>query len=685
MDFFEHQDRARKKTGLYLFLFGIAIFLIAVVIYFLLIWGMKMGTSDPAAAAQIAWVNPALFSGTLLGVVVIVLLGSVYKIHLLSSGGGKAVAEMLGGHLIPRHSTQRDERKLLNVVEEMAIASGVPVPEVYLLEDQAINAFAAGNTTSDAVVGVTRGCMEQLSRDELQGVVAHEFSHILNGDMRLNIRLMGLLHGILVIALIGYVFFRFSGSIARSTSRSRDKGAGMGLAGAVFITGLALYVVGYIGVFFANLIKSAVSRQREFLADASAVQFTRNPEGIAGALKKIGQSYGSKISDAHASEASHLFFASSLSGFWAGLFATHPPLPERIRAIEGLRAGMPSEPPKKYTAASAARENQQKADAAKSKPPLSPLPGVVIPGMPGVIPGDNALRDALGVSMLAAGAGHEQRRGALEQIAATAPEPQNHHLQFAAAYLDSLPGSIQTATTDPFAARAVILHLLLTGQNHSPADRDALAAQVADEPLLREFRTLAPDFESIALTSRLTLLDMCVPALKQLSPAQYKEFRSGVLKLISIDGQVDFLEFCLERTLVGHLDIFFQLTPPPRVEFYTLEAVGKDCQVLLSCLAHVGAGNVEGALAAYNDGWKALKISTGGGLLALDQCTIEALGNALDKLQRLSPPLKMQFLSSCSKVVLSNNQINDSEGELIRAYAENLGVPLPPMNVPPVV
>lgn len=672
MDFFEHQEKARKKTGFLVFLFAIAVFLIAVLIYFIIIAALKSG-QEPAAAAQVALINPPLFFGTLISVVLIVLLGSAYKIKMLSSGGGKTVAEILGGQLIPRHSKEPDERKLLNIVEEMAIASGVPVPEVYVLEDPAINAFAAGNSPSDAVVGVTRGCMQTLSRDELQGVIAHEFSHILNGDMRLNIRLMGVLHGILIIALIGFVFFRFSGSMARSAGRSRDKGASGGIAAGLFMAGLSLYIVGYVGVFFANLIKSAVSRQREFLADASAVQFTRNPGGIAGALKKIGQSHGSRISDSHASEASHLFFASSLSGFWSGLFSTHPPLQERIRAIEGLNANSVDETPKRYTAASAARENAQRKEKNPAKASGSALPPI-LPGFPG----DNALRDTLGVSMLAGAASVSERRESLEQFA-SATEPQSHHLQFATDYLESLPEAIITASTDPFAARAMVLHLLLTGQKHSSSKKESLVAQVADEPLLREFCTLSPDFESIELSRRLTLLDMCIPALKQLSPAQYKDFRKMILKVIEIDGEVDFLEFCLERTVLRHLDIFFKISPPARVSFYSLEATSKDCQVLLSALAHVGAPDIDQALVAFNAGWNELGITNGGGLLSLDKCTIASLGEALDKAVSLSPPLKKQFLQGCTRVVLSNNQINDFEAELIRAYAENLDVPLPPL------
>ena len=214
----------------------------------------------------------------------------------------------------------------------MAIASGTPTPPVYMMQEEpGINAFAAGFTPSDAVVGVTRGCVGQLSRDELQGVIGHEFSHILNGDMRLNIRLMGVLFGILVVGLIGSILLRSSlyGSALQSRS-SRGNSTQV-----LLIIGGVLMLVGFIGTLVGNLIKASVSRQREFLADASAVQFTRNPSGIAGALKKIGGfEAGSEMMNPHAPESSHMFFGRAVSSGFNSLFATHPPLEERIARLD---------------------------------------------------------------------------------------------------------------------------------------------------------------------------------------------------------------------------------------------------------------------------------------------------------------------------------------------------------------
>jgi Zn-dependent protease with chaperone function len=323
MDFFGHQEAARRRTKWLVFYFAAAIACIIAALH----------AAFCAFAGQ-QWDNWELLGATAAGVLAVVAVGSLVKIAELAKGG-RAVAEMLGGAPVNTATRNPSERRLLNVVEEMAIASGMAVPQVYVLDDAAINAFAAGYGARDAVVGVTRGCMEQLTRDELQGVVAHEFSHILNGDMRLNIRLIGLLNGILFLAVVGGVLMRIAAHSRGGRSRN-DKGGGS-IVMVVIAAGLALYLVGWIGVFFGKLIKAAVSRQREFLADASAVQFTRDPNGIAGALEKIG-GVGSRLGSPRAQEASHMFFGNGLAESWFQLFATHPPISERVSRIRGIQA-----------------------------------------------------------------------------------------------------------------------------------------------------------------------------------------------------------------------------------------------------------------------------------------------------------------------------------------------------------
>jgi len=288
MNFFQSQDHARKTTGRLVFFFILAIVSLILLTNILVMF--SLGFIDPEALSSDTipvdflrdGFNWDMFLAISAGVVLLITMGSLFKMSSLSSGG-TAVAEMLGGKLLIDGNSDSNVKKVLNVVEEMAIASGTPVPPVYLLEgENGINAFAAGFKPGDAVIGVTRGCIDKLSREQLQGVIAHEFSHILNGDMRLNIRLIGILHGILLLGLAGYFILR-SGSHSAGRRSSRDGGAG----GIIFL-GIGLLVIGYAGTFFGNLIKAAVSRQREYLADASAVQFTRNPDSIAGALKRIG-------------------------------------------------------------------------------------------------------------------------------------------------------------------------------------------------------------------------------------------------------------------------------------------------------------------------------------------------------------------------------------------------------------
>ncbi len=332
MDFFQQQDAARRNTSYLVAVFILAVLVIIVLLYavigLFITYLTLEGGGDPAEVL----LNPALLLGVPVGVIAIVGLGTGYKVVQLAATGGGGVASSLGGRLLPPDATDPVERKILNVVEEMSIASGVPVPDVYLLDrDASINAFAAGWRSDAAVVGVTRGAVERLTRDELQGVMAHEFSHVLNGDMRLNLRLIGIVHGILVIGLIGYYIMRVTGRGAVYRSSNRRNNAGGQLA--MLALGAAIFVIGYAGMFAARLIKAAVSRQREYLADASAVQFTRNPDGIAGALSKIGgASEGSRLASPNVEQASHLLFAQGLS--LSSLLATHPPLRERIRRLQ---------------------------------------------------------------------------------------------------------------------------------------------------------------------------------------------------------------------------------------------------------------------------------------------------------------------------------------------------------------
>lgn len=325
-DFFAAQEAARSRSRHLVALFLTAVVGLIVAIYSAVTALMIFGNDGKGP-----WWDADVFFWTAGITALIVGVASMGKMMSLRAGGG-SVARSVGGRLVDALTQNPDERRLLNIVEEMAIASGVPMPEVYVLDEEAgINAFAAGFTMQDAAVAVTRGCLQNLNRDELQGVIAHEFSHILNGDMRLNIQLIGLVFGLLVLAIVGQFALRvafYSGG-----GRRRNNKDGAAFIAVIAGLGLIFYVAGWVGVLFGRLLQSAVSRQREFLADASAVQFTRNPGGLVGALRKIGGA-GSRVANPHSQDIAHLFFANGLKMSWWGLFATHPPLEARIRALD---------------------------------------------------------------------------------------------------------------------------------------------------------------------------------------------------------------------------------------------------------------------------------------------------------------------------------------------------------------
>ena len=449
MDFFESQDSARRNTGRLILLFGLAVISLILITNFLvmLIFGF-LSTEMTSVGALTPWqFNWQVFAMVGALVAAVIILGSLYKIVSLS-GGGARVAEMMNGRLLVAGTGDLFERRLMNVVEEMAIASGTPVPPVYVLEEAGINAFAAGYSPSDAVIGVTRGAIETLNREQLQGVIAHEFNHILHGDMRINIRLIGILHGIMVLGIIGYYLMR--GSSVRS--RSKD-------SGGVVMLGLGLLVIGYVGTFFGNLIKAAVSRQREFFADASAVQFTRNPQGIATALMRIGQhSQRSYMMHPSSPEISHALFEESTHSALSGLYATHPPLEKRISAILPDWDGSMDLPPEAHhDPVQGEGETQSAAGVAARLKSPGALTGVLV-------------ADAL-----------------LNQIG----NPSPMHLAYAEDLLARLPSVWIEAAREPSASRAVVYLLAMAPEDPTRRRQFSLQQDAADVGVLAEVERLA--------------------------------------------------------------------------------------------------------------------------------------------------------------------------------------------------
>jgi Zn-dependent protease with chaperone function len=619
MDFFSAQEAAKKKTALLIAYFLLAVAFIIAGVYAALLFAWTYYDDRLKGL----W-HPDLFLYTALGVAVVVLTGIITK-SLALSKGGEAVATLLGGVPLNPNTDDPDERKLFNVVEEIAIASGLPVPRAFILrEEKGINAFAAGIKTSDAVVAVTEGCLHHLNRDELQGVIGHEFSHILNGDMRLNVRLMGIIFGIFMIASIGR-------AILRSGARTRPRSSGKKGGGAwpVLLAALMILAIGYIGVFFGRLIQAAVSRQREFLADASAVQFTRNPPGLAGALKKISNhTEGSRLVNPHAEEASHFFFSAFRKSFFSGWLSTHPPLEDRIQRLEPFFR-----------------------KSVEQDRPEMPAPRL----------------------------GEERVHIAPAGFVATVGSPEPQNLSNAETLMIDLPPLVKEASHEPFGARALVSCLLLSQEGRERKTQLDWLQIHADAGVLREVSLLMPVIDRIGRGHRLPLAEMAMPALKTLSPQQYQTFRRMVQSLVEADKKVSLFEYALHRMLVRHLDGFFAKKKPEHGTYHAVEALEKEAFLLLSTLAWTGNHKREAAQEAFRHGLAQLKVQRKISLVEKEKCTFQALDAGLERLGRATPALKKKLLMACVACVSHDQWVSLDEFELLRAVADSMDLPIPPV------
>ncbi len=672
MDFFARQDHARRQTVRLIVLFAISVAVIIVAVYAVAVLIMQGGGQAHGrhAAVPIDFWDPGLFLAVALGTIVVISLGSLYKVSELAAGG-EVVAHMMGGRLVDPQTTDLAERRLLNVVEEMALAAGISVPPVYVLDNEpSINAFAAGFRPTDAVVAVSRGCLQYLTREELQGVLGHEFSHVLNGDMRLNLRLMGIVYGILVLSIIGYFVMRSAGWIGGS-SRDSDDRRGDNRA-AFFFIGLALYILGYLGVLLGNIIKAAISRQREFLADASSVQFTRNPASLASALKKIGGlAAGSRIRDAHAHEISHMFFGDAFAGSLFNLFATHPPLDERIRALDPNFDGAypPTEP---LPDAGKAPAGSQATLAARWS----------AAGAPAALSTQDAALAAMasGLGPRTAPPTERQVSTDRDRIVGQVGSPRGEHLQHAERLVAGLPAAVVQAVREPYAARGVIFALLLSRENEATRNWQwqLLQAQI-EPPLVRVVQQLSASLDALPAENRLSVVDMTIPALKRLSPAQYRAFRQVVENLTAADGKVDLFEFCLRVILLGCLDVQFGVRPPPAVRYKSISAVAQPAIVILSSLAYAGQSRADDIQRAFRAGTHDLLGEVP--ILSPQQCTFDNFDAALGQLAQASPTVKRAVLQAVVACIAADGKMTIVENELLRAVAAALACPLPPVPV----
>ncbi len=628
MNFFEAQERARKASRALVWWFILSVVGVIVVMYLLAMFLWQLNSSNPQGiyhateTAQLVWWDPVIFVWVSAIVGGVIMTGSLVKLVQLSAGG-KVVAQDLGGRQVEPNTTDLQERRLLNVVEEMAIASGLPVPGVWIMdEEQGINAFAAGTDPTNAVIGVTRGTLERLTRSELQGVVAHEFSHILNGDMKLNMRLMGWIFGLVMLSMLGRVMlesFRF-------IRGSRDSKAG-GIILALVVVGLAVWLVGSIGIFFARLLQAAISRQREYLADASAVQFTRDSGGISGALKKIGgfAEHG-RVRSPKAMEARHMFFAGSGLG---SLMATHPPLDKRIRAIEPQWNGVMLE---------------GEADPVRAA----------------------EFAGAMGVSgTLERGS----RRGSIDSWG----ESGRLDRQVGVAIREDLRLGNATSFSKQDAKALVLGLLVAADEDQRQTASRILKESGLDEEAVAEVIVRSAELEGYDFSRKLALVDLSLSWLRKMSRPEAREFVAASQALIEANGEVNLFEFMLQKVLERHVLIGLGLKQVPVVRFRKIEDLERELADLLSVFAALAGGGavIDQAAAEYRAHTEMDLPRHAAGL--------QEVSTALAEMDAATPLVKQRILRLCGLVVTDDGHVADQEMELLRATAEAIGAPIPPL------
>lgn len=633
MNFFDAQDRAKRLSRWLVIVFAVATIIIVAAVT------LVVGTATFFLTESRGGFDPSFLVGVAVVTTVFIVGASSYKVARLTAGGGRVAVDM-GGTLVSADAGDPLRRRLRNVVEEMSIASGVPVPEIYVLESESgINAFAAGFTPGDAAIAVTRGTLETLNRDELQGVIAHEFSHILNGDMRLNIRLMGVLFGIVVISLIGRTVLR---SGTRASYMSNRRGLSQPI---VIVIGLGLTMVGWAGVFFARMIKAAVSRQREFLADASAVQFTRQTDGIANALKKIGgYSQHSFFRAADPEEISHMLFARGQTRI-ASMFATHPPLIERIRQLD------PS-----FNEADYPRPDPGARNEAEAMQQMS-------------------VHEAGLGAALAAGNVAELSRPIREAIG----DPQAKHVDFAQRLRQSVPADLYDAAHSHEFSYLLAVALAMHPEDAVSAKQAGLVREILGsdraEIVLRFHRQLV----SIGPAYRLPLLEISFPTLK-LRPKEHIDFLLQlVTRLIETDGHVDLREFCYYRILSSQLAQ--AMAPGSRPRRRSSKSAMRSAAVqLIRILADQGNKDPDAAESAYRAGIAAFGDWASKLVPDIDpKLTVTTLDQSLDTLAALNSRGRQRLIEAVSLCISRDGRLSIAESELLRAVCASLDCPLPPV------
>ena len=650
MNFFEAQHQARKQSKRLVLLFVLAVLAIVAAIDLVVVAALLANNEDAAAGLTLGESlrqHTGLLLVVSLAVAGVIGLASLFKVGTLRSGGA-VVAQSLGGTLVSAETTNPHHRRLRNVVEEIAIASGVPVPEIYVLEQESgINAFAAGYTPADAAVAVTRGALEKLKRDELQGVIAHEFSHILNGDMRLNIRLMGLLFGILVIGLIGR-------KILEGMRHARDSKGTV----PIFLIALAVMIIGYVGVFFGRWIKAGVSRSREFLADASAVQFTRQTTGLAGALKKVGGlPEGSKIENPEVEEVSHMLFGPGMN--FSSMFSTHPPLLDRIHRLDK------SFKPEQFAAI--AKQWSQPVDVLAMDAELGLDGGLGLVASTPAAKSPPPLPDARGDIAV-------QPRQVVNQVGA----PKQDDFTTADTIQNRIPPLLLEAARAQRSADRVIYALLLDAD---PAIRSSqLAMIVAHAGPEAETDTLlmSQAVDALHPMQRMPLAAIAFPALRRHPRPWLEGFVALIDRLIHADGHQALFEFCLARLI--SVQVIEALDPARARVIGRRKLVQCDAEIALvfAVLAHHGHDSTVDAQRGFQAG---VQVLFGQRSLAMPDSSdwSTRLVPALTMLDQLDSSGKQLLVEALVATISHDGRIAVAEAELLRVACAALHCPLPPL------
>mgnify|MGYP002640465002 FL=1 len=627
MDFFGAQDRARRQTRVFGLLFSLAIILViqmmnllVIVIHYLI--KVNVSGSAPGGFTQfLQWDQYLIVACLVTGF--IALFGYLGIEQLF--GGGDAVARLLGANLIARGTTDKQERLATQIVTEIAIAAGAPVPQLFLLKEPAINSFAAGWDSSDAVITLTTGALTHLDRYELQAMVAHEFCHILNGDMRLNQTMAGLLQGLFIIK-------EWSSKILENGGRHRSGKS----SGYFYLTLFGFLTLGSFGYFLGRWIKSLLARQQEYHADAAAVQYTRNPEAVIGMLQKLGVNYiHSRMLGSRYEQFDHAFVGIPGNKTFIN---SHPPVEARIRRInpdwniEFLPIDI-----ERIDAAPVMRRQEEK-------------------------------QQQLVWTMFGLGVTESILTSAIPAFDKQIFDPEYGH---------RLPDTLLSLTRACVSSEATILAVLLASSKSAEQTHLKQLKSILDNRMYQKTLEILPSVKILDPRQRIPLIETCIPALKEMTKPQYLEFKIWIMTLFNADFKMDHDEFVVSRFVIARLDRFYNISKRPQKILNLVGDVRAEYELILSLIAYTEHDDSM-AQQAFDAGKKAIAAYSLK-LIPRNMVFLKQANTALDKLYALTPSLRKRLLQAAAATIALDGKITLKGFELLKTVAASLEVPMPPM------